>query len=217
MKTDIELQRDVIAELAWEPRIRHEEIGTAVHDGVVTLTGTVENYVQRRVAEIAASRVAGVRAVVQEIDVQLPNAHEKSDTEIAHQAVTALEWDSEVPHQDIRVFVENGWVALTGTVRHDYQRKAAEVAVSRLSGVRGIRNLVELLPHASARDVEKHIKAALHRTAEVDARQIIVKEQDGHVTLSGTVHSWAERDDAERAAWSTAGVTEVEDHITITF
>jgi osmotically-inducible protein OsmY len=217
MKTDIELQQDVIAELVWEPRINDRNIITAVRDGVVTLSGTVDDYVQRRYAEVAAGRVAGVRAVVQELSVVVPIAHDQSDTDIALQAVKALERDSEVPHEDIHVLVENGWVALTGTVCHDYQRRAAELAVSRLGGVRGIRNLVELVPHASARNVTSHIKAALHRSAESDARQIIVKEQDGHVTLSGTVHSWAEREDAERAAWSTAGVTDVDDRITITF
>lgn len=217
MKTDTELQRDVVAELAWEPRITHENVGVVVRDGVVTLTGTVDDYVQRRVAEAAAERVAGVRAVVQEIDVHLPNLHEELDTEIAHQAVNALEWDTEVPHEGLKVLVEDGWIALSGTVAYDYQRRAAERVVSRLRGVRGIRNLVELVPHASARDVEKHIKAALHRSAESDARHIIVKEENGHVTLSGKVHSWAERDDAERAAWNTAGVTDVDDRISITF
>jgi osmotically-inducible protein OsmY len=217
MKTDIELQQDVVAELAWDPRINDKGITTAAHDGVVTLSGTVDDYAQRRYAEVAASRVAGVRAVVQEISVAVPIAHDQSDTDIALQAVKALARDSEVPDKDIEVFVENGWVALAGTVQHDYQRSAAESAVSQLRGVRGIRNLVELAPRASALDVATHIKAALHRSAETDAQQIIVKEQDGHVTLTGTVHSFAEREDAEHAARSTAGVTDVDDRITITF
>ena len=217
MKTDIELQQDVVAELAWEPSIRDGDITIEVRDGVVTMTGTVDDYVQRRAAEVTAGRVAGVRAVVQDLSVHVPIAHDRSDTDIGHQAVKGLEWDSEVPHDDIQVFVENGWLSLTGTVQHDFQRRAAERVVSRLHGVRGIRNLIELVPHASAREVEKHIKAALHRSAESDARHIVVKEQNGHVTLSGNVHSWAERDDAERAAWSTSGVTNVDDRITVTF
>ncbi|MEO8620908.1 MAG: BON domain-containing protein [bacterium] len=217
MKTDVELRRDVIAELAWEPRVNDEGITTVAHDGVITLSGTVDNYVQRRVAEMSAGRVAGVRAVVQELNVHLPNMHAASDIDVAQRVLTALEWDTEVPHQDIQVHVENGFVALTGTVQHDYQRRAAELAVSRLGGIRGIRNLVDLAPHASGRDIERHIKAALHRSAESDARHIIVQEQDGRVTLLGKVRSFTEREDAERAAWSTAGVMDVDDRITITF
>jgi len=217
MKTDLELQRDVVAELAWEPRVMDDHITTVVRDGVVTLTVTVDNYMQRRVAEMAAGRVAGVRAVVQELSVHLPTAHTASDLDIAQRALTALEWDMEVPHERLQVHVENGCVALTGTVQHDYQRKAAELAIAHLSGIRGITNRVELAPHSSARDIEKHIKAALHRSAESDARHIIVKEQDGRVTLLGKVRSFTEREDAERAAWSTAGVIDVEDRITITF
>jgi osmotically-inducible protein OsmY len=211
----MELQKDVAAELKWEPRLREEEIGVTVRDGVVTLTGFVPDYSQRRVAAKAAERVAGVRAVAQDLVVKMPEAHQRSDTELAHQIVNALAWDIEVPNEKIKAKVDNGWVTLDGEVDWQYQRNAAERTVRYLTGIMGVNNLIVIKPHASPYDVAQHIKAALHRSAEADARKIQVTASDGTVTLTGTVRSWPERTEVERAAWSANGVTAVADRLAV--
>jgi osmotically-inducible protein OsmY len=211
----MELQKDVAAELKWEPRLREEEIGVTVRDGVVTLTGFVPDYSQRRVAAKAAERVAGVRAVAQDLVVKMPEAHQRSDTELAHQIVNALAWDIEVPNEKIKAKVDNGWVTLDGEVDWQYQRNAAERTVRYLTGIKGVNNLIVIKPHASPYDVAQHIKAALHRSAEADARKIQVTASDGTVTLTGTVRSWPERSEVERAAWSATGVTAVDDRLAV--
>lgn len=215
MKSDMELQKDVAEELKWEPRVKHEEIGISVRDGVVTLTGTVPDYAQRRAAARAAERVNGVRAVAQELVVKVPATSHKSDTELAHQVVNALAWDIEVPDQKIKARVEDGWVTLEGDVDWQYQRNSAERAVRYLTGIKGVSNLVQIKAHASPYDVAQHIKAALHRSAESDSRKINVTATNGKVTLTGTVRSWPERADAERAAWSASGVTSVDDRLAV--
>ena len=215
MRTDMELQKDVVAELKWEPRLEEDEIGVAVKDGVVTLTGFVPDYAQRRIAAKAAERVNGVRAVAQELAVKVPNAFRRSDTELAHQVVNALAWDIEVPDQKIKAKVEDGWVTLEGEVDWQYQRNAVERSVRYLTGIKGVTNLVTLKPHASTYDVAQHIKAALHRSAEADAKKIQVTADGGKVTLIGTVRSWPERAEVERAAWSASGVTAVDDRLAI--
>ena len=215
MRTDMELQKDVVAELKWEPRLEEVEIGVAVKDGVVTLTGFVPDYAQRRIAAKAAERVKGVRAVAQELAVKVPNAFRRSDTELAHQVVNALAWDIEVPDQKIKAKVEDGWVTLEGEVDWQYQRNAVERSVRYLTGIKGVTNLVTLKPHASTYDVAQHIKAALHRSAEADAKKIQVTADGGKVTLIGTVRSWPERAEVERAAWSASGVTAVDDRLAI--
>ena len=214
MKTDLDLQKDVAAELKWEPRLDESEIGIAVKDGVVTLTGSVADYVQRRAAAKAAERVAGVRAVAQELTVRLPNSFRRTDTEIAHQVVNALTWDVEVPGT-VKAKVEDGWVTLEGQVDWHFQRNAAERAVRYLTGVKGVSNTVSLKAHASPYDVAQHIKAALHRSADADARKVQVTAMDGRVVLTGTVRSWPERADVERAAWSASGVTQVDDRLAV--
>jgi osmotically-inducible protein OsmY len=214
MKTDMDLQKDVAAELKWEPRLKEDEIGIAVRDGVVTLTGSVPDYVQRRVAARAAERVSGVRAVAQELTVKVPDAFKRSDTDIAHHVVNALSWDIEVPGT-VKAKVEDGWITLEGQVDWQYQRNAAERAVRYLAGVKGVSNLVTIKAHASPYDVEKHIKAALHRSAEADSQKVHVSAIDGKVTLTGTVRSWPERADVERAAWSASGVTSVVDQLAV--
>lgn len=215
MKTDMELQKDVAAELKWEPRLREEEIGITVRDGVVTLTGFVPDYAQRRIAGKAAERVAGVRAVAQELVVKVPETNRRSDTELAHQVVNALAWDIEVPNQKIKAKVEDGWVTLEGEVDWQYQRNSAERAVRYLMGIKGVTNLVTIKPHASPADVAQHIKAALHRSADADFKRIEVSALDGKVTLRGTVRSWPERAEVERAAWSASGVREVDDRLAV--
>lgn len=214
MRTDMDLQKDVAAELKWEPRLREEEIGITVRDGVVTLTGFVPDYAQRRIAAKAAERVAGVRAVAQELVVKVPDAFHRSDTDLAHQVVNALAWDIEVPNQ-VKAKVENGWVTLEGEVDWQYQRNAAERAIRYLTGIKGVVNLVAIKPHVSSADVAQHIKAALHRSAEADFKKIKVSAADGRVTLTGTVRTWPERAEVERAAWSASGVREVDDRLAV--
>ena len=215
MKTDKQLQMDITEELRWEPRVRDEEIGIEVRDGVVTLMGTVPDFAQRVRAERAVERVAGVRAVAQELTVKVPNTHLRSDTDLAHQVVNTLAWDTEVPFQAVKAKVDDGWVTLEGEVEWQFQRNAPERAVRYLSGVKGVSNLLKLKAHASPYDVAQHITAALSRSAEADAKKIKVSATGGKVTLTGTVRSWPERADAERAAWSATGVSEVDDRLAV--
>jgi osmotically-inducible protein OsmY len=216
MKTNNTLQKDVIDELRWEPKTKDAEIGVAVKDGVVTLSGIVQSYAQKYAAERAAERVSGVRAVADELMVTLPSTGQRTDTEIAHAALSALDWDIEVPDQHVKVRVDDGWVWLEGDVEWQYQKYAAERAVRYLTGVRGVTNQIVLKPKvASSFEVSQKIKDSLRRNAEQDAQHITVEAFDGRVTLKGTVRSWAERQDAERAAWSAPGVVEVDDLISI--
>ena len=215
MRTDMELQKDVAEELKWEPRLKEDEIGVAVKDGVVTLTGFVPDYAQRRTAARAAERVVGVRAVAQELVVKVPEMFRYSDTELAHRVVNALKWDVEVPNETIKAKVEDGWVLLEGTVDWQYQRNAAERAVRYLGGIKGVTNMVTIAPAASPYDVAQRIKSALHRSADVEAKRIDVTAKDGKVVLTGSVRSWPERADIERAAWSAAGVMTVDDRLAV--
>ena len=215
MKTDKQLQIDIKEELRWEPRVRDDEIGIEVRDGVVTLMGTVPDFAQRMRAERAVERVAGVRAVAQELTVKVPNTHLRSDTDLAHQVVNTLAWDTEEPFQAVKAKVDDGWVTLEGEVDWQFQRNAPERAVRYLSGVKGVSNLLKVKAHASTYDVAQHITAALSRSAEADAKKIKVTATGGKVTLTGTVRSWPERADAERAAWSATGVSEVDDRLAV--
>lgn len=215
MKTDTQIKRDVEAELRWDPRVNETEIGVAVKDGVVTLSGYVPNYAQRSAAEHDAERVSGVRALAEELKVKLPGTVEFTDTDIARRAVNALEWDVEVPASRIKVRVDRGWITLDGEADWQFERKAAERAVRYLSGVVGVSNLVRIRARVSTYDVSRRIKEALERSAAADAASIDVEANDGRVTLRGKVSSWTERQDAERAAWAASGVTTVDDFITI--
>ena len=215
MKTDAKLQQDVIEELKWDPSVGRAEIGAAARDGVVTLSGQVDTYAQKYAAEAAAKRVGGVRAVAEDLLVKPPLASTRTDTDIAHAALAAIRWDTEVPDDTLKLRVENGWITLEGTVEWNFQRSAAERAVRYLTGVRGISNLISVRPDVSVAEVRDKIENALKRSAEIDAKHISVEAHDGAVVLSGKVRSWAERTDAERAAWSAPGVSSVEDRILI--
>jgi osmotically-inducible protein OsmY len=218
MKTDLQLQRDVLEELKFEPSIREAEIGVAAKGGVVTLTGTVDSYAEKFSAERTVERVAGVKAVADELKVKLPGSHQRSDTDIAHAAVNALRWDIQVPDDHIKATIEDGWIALEGEVEWQYQKRAAEGAVRNLTGVKGVTNLIAVKPRkASSYEVSQKIKDSMRRHAERDADRIMVESKDGRVTLRGTVSSYAERQDAERAAWQAPGVTKVDAPIPVTY
>lgn len=215
MKSDTQLHKDVLAELMWEPTVFEKEIGVSVKDGVVTLTGYVQSYAQKRAAEKAVARVAGVRAVAEDIQVKLPTSRQRSDTEIAHAAINALKWDTEVPEELIKTKVENGWVTLEGAVQFFYQKSAAERCVRFLNGVKGVTNLISVKPAGVVTKVTQNIEAALKRRAEIDAARIRVESMDGKVTLMGSVHSWPELKEAENAAWATPGVWAVDDRLAV--
>ena len=215
MLNDTTLLQHVVDELAWEPALSATEIGVAAKDGVVTLSGKVHNFSQKHTAEKAAHRVVGVKAVANDLEVHLLPEFKRNDTEIAHAVLNAFTWNVAVPEDKVQVDVEDGWVTLHGQVNWDFQRRAAEDAIRPLNGVRGVSNMIAVLPKTSVSDVREKIESALKRHAEIDSKRIQVSASDGKVTLRGSVRSWMERDDAERAAWAAPGVRQVEDLITI--
>lgn len=214
--TDKEILQAVQRELEWEPMVSPTEIGVAVKDGVVTLSGFVDSYSKKYHAEQAAKRVYGVKAVANDLEVKLPSGSERADPDIARAAVEALRSHITVPADRIKVTVRDGWITLEGDVDWQFQKDSAESAVRYLAGVKGVFNLVTVKPKVSTTDVKTKIEDALRRAAEVDARRISVQTHNGTVELWGTVRSWAEREEAERAAWRAPGVTKVEDHLVVT-
>jgi osmotically-inducible protein OsmY len=215
MWRDRDLQRAVMDELSWEPGVKASDIKVSVKDGVVTLTGFVDNYPAKLWAERAVKRLSGVKSVADEIKVRPPDSSERMDTDLARAAENVLDWNVYVPNNRIKLTVEDGWISLDGTVDWQFQKLAAEKAVSHLTGVKGITNRVALVPKTSAADVKSKIEMALERSAKVDAQGITVELRENKVILNGNVRSWAEREEAERAVWAAPGVLEVEDHIRI--
>jgi osmotically-inducible protein OsmY len=215
MTEDELLQRRVLEELEYDPKIDAARIGITAKGGVVTLTGEVASLAERAAAEEAARRVKGVRAIAQEVEVRVPHEKHRSDTDIAERALRILDWDVTVPHERLAVEVAKGWVTLGGEVDWGYQRTAAEDAVRMLSGVRGLTNLITVRPATKAADVRHRIEEAFRRNAELEAGRVEVEATGGRVVLTGRVETWHERDLAEDAAWNAPGVTAVEDRIVI--
>jgi osmotically-inducible protein OsmY len=215
MRSDSEIKRDVEDELRWDPDLDESDIAVAAKDGVVTLTGFVKSYKDKWQAERAAKRVHGVLAVVNNLEVRLPGIDEKPDPEIAREAVAAIKSQLPFSYEKIKVVVKNGWVTLEGDVEWNYQREAAERAVRRLTGIKGVSNLIQVKPTAPALEIKRKIEEAFRRSAEIDANRITVEADGGTVILKGTVRSWAERQEAERAAWAAPGVTKVINQIVV--
>jgi len=213
--TDKDLKQHVQSALDWEPSLDASDIGVSVDEAVVTLRGNVASYAEKMTAERVALRLYGVKAVANDLAVHLVSAFERTDTEIAQAAVTALKWNTMVPNDRVTVTVSNGWLALNGTLDWQYQKDVAARTVRDLTGVKGVSNDIIVKPRVKTVDVRDKIEAAFKRSAEIDARRVNVTATDGKVILSGNVHSWAERQEAERAAWAAPGVTQVEDRLAI--
>lgn len=215
MKTDTSIQKDVIEELKWEPSVNHEHIGVAVDEGIVTLSGTVPTFIEKHNAEVAVQRVAGVKAIVEKIEVKLPGSLVRDDQEIAKAIINQFQWSSLIPKDHIKAKVSNGWVTLSGEVVWEYQRKAAEKLVRELTGVKLISNNIVIKPKLIAADLKDKIEKALLRAAARESKQIDIEVRGSHVTLSGVVRSFAEMRAVEGAAWGAPGVTEVQDNLRV--
>jgi osmotically-inducible protein OsmY len=212
--TDKEIQENVMKELVWDPEVNSAEVGVAVEDGIVTLSGQVGSYWVKKSAERAAKRVKGVRGIAQEITVTYLGMV-PTDKDIAESAANSIKWDTTIPDEAVTVKVENGWVTLEGEVSWHFQKVAAENAIETMKGVKGVTNLISVKPRVQASIVKSTIKNALERRADIEAEQIEVLTEDNAVTLRGSVKTWSERAEVQRAAWSAPGVTRVDNQLVI--
>ena len=217
MKTDTEIRRDVETELQWDPSVDDKKIGVIVSDGIVTLTGEVSHFAEKWAAEEVAKRISRVRAIANEIQVKIPLAGVRSDTDIAEAAANALRWHVATAGYEIKPVVTNGWVALTGKVQWGFQKNAAVTAVGHLLGVKGVSNNIMVETMVKAADVKQKIESAFKRHAILDSNDIKVKVDRATVTLEGHVHTWQEHEDAARAAWAAPGVANVENRLSIQY
>jgi osmotically-inducible protein OsmY len=215
MSDDLQLKKEVLAELLWEPSVSEAHIGVTTHNGIVTLAGHVDSFAAKNAAEVAARRVKGVRAIAQEIEVRLPFEAQRGDEEIASAAKSRLEWDSSVPPDVVKVKVEKGAVTLSGEVDWHYQKDAANRDMSGLFGVLSVSDQITIKPRPDARNISENIRHALERSWFLDPKTIDVSATGGTVKLSGTVHSWHDRQMASSTAWAAPGTTRVENNISI--
>jgi osmotically-inducible protein OsmY len=213
--TDRDLQQNIQNALDWEPSVEATDIGVSVDNGVATLRGDVQSFAEKEAAERVTLRVYGVRAVANNLNVRIPTSAERSDSDIAQAALNALRWHTSVPEKNLTVVVRNGWITLSGAVDWQFQKDAAARAVRDLTGVRGVTDGVVIRPSLKAGDVRDKIEAAFRRSAGIDARRVNVTVQDSKIVLSGNVRSFAERQEAERAAWAAPGVVQVDDRLTV--
>ncbi|PSL31612.1 BON domain-containing protein [Dyadobacter jiangsuensis] len=215
MKTDFEIQKDVIEQLRWEPALAAAEIGVSVKDGIVTLSGTIDSYPKKLAAEKGARKVSAVKAVIENLEVHLPTNKQKSDQQIADQVLNALRWHTAVADEKLKVTVEHGFVTLSGQVDWGYERNMAKTAIENIEGIRLVVNEITVRPHPVYSDVTEKIGAAFQRHASIDSSKIRICITGNRVTLEGRVRSWAERDDAEEAAWSAKGVNQVVNNLIV--
>jgi osmotically-inducible protein OsmY len=215
MRSDSDIRRDVEDELRWDPDLDPTDIAVSVNSGVVTLAGFVHSYTQKYQAETAAKRVAGAIGVVNDLEVRLPGIDERPDPEIARDAIARIKSELPFSWEKIRVVVKNGWLTLEGEVEWNYQRQRAEEAVRRVRGLKGVTNSIEVKPRVAPMEIRRKIEEALRRAAELDASRITVEATGNEVILRGTVRSWAERQEAERAAWAAPGVAKVDNRIIV--
>ena len=217
MKTDLQIQTDVQNQLKWEPQLIASEIGVSVKNGIVTLSGLVDNFPKKLAAERVAKTVLGVKAVALDIQVGISPITRKSDTELAEACINALKWDSAVPDDKIKLKVENGFVVLEGTVDWSYQRIAAKKAIANINGIKGVENMIQVKQKPSSIDIKQHIRDSFIRTAGHEADRIKVEVLGDRVILTGNVNSLHEKEEAEKTSWSTAGVNEVENRISVMY
>lgn len=215
MVSDIEIKRDVEAEIQWDPRINETDVAISVKKGVVALAGYVPSFSQKLQAEADAKRVQGVVGVANDIEVRIPNIDQKPDPEIARDAASAIKLQLPTTHQNFKVVVKNGWLTLEGETEWQYLRERTEQTVHHLQGVKGVTNSIKLTPKVSPSEIKRKIEEAFKRSAEIDANRIVVETHNDEVVLKGSVQSWFERKEAERVAWSAPGVRKVDDRILI--
>ena len=215
MRLDVDIKRDVEDELRWDPDIDATDIAVAVHNGVAQLSGFVRSYPQKTQAERDAKRVAGVVGVANDIEVRLPVIDQRPDADIVREAISALKTELPYSSENIKVIARDGWLTLEGAVEWNYARERAESAVKRVRGAKGVTNSIALKPKAAPFEIRRKIEDAFRRSAELDASRVTVEANGSEIVLRGTVKSWAERQEAERAAWAAPGVTKVDNRIAI--